>query len=189
MAKANYDAAKSSYDLTLVAKRKAIENADETKAAQKEVADAIKALADARAAVKAELAKNPEYQTLLQKEKAAQNKVDALRQAKARQEEITAAAGEVMRIGGLISAMVRQAEQAQPAVAEATQRVTAANDALAAVKKSSDFALKTDPDLDALNQKYHAAADTLKGLVHVAEVNAQRENDKRAANHSLDPQR
>jgi len=146
--------AKNAYALARADKHREFETSAALKDAQYLIAQCAREVVQARANLLAALATNPAYSTLVQQEKAAQKKVDALKQDNAPQGQIAAAAQEVLQIGGTAGLMQRRAEALDAPLIAATQRLADANSALSRLKEAAE----SDGDLETFRTNVDVAA-------------------------------
>ena len=141
--------------------REEFEYSPELLDAQAEVAVLTREIAAARARIMATLSADPAFKQLSETETAAQKKVDALKKAYGTRDQILAASTEVLRIGGLTSAVQRQAEQADATLATAMRKLVDVNRTLTKLKGTDANARANHPRLADLEKAQKTAAATL----------------------------
>lgn len=127
---------------------------DDWVAAKKALADAKAQYASALKPVLAALQKNAEYQKLLEKRKAAQDTIETLKAAprgsgsadqKAQDDDMSAAAGDMLNSGFALNKMETEARDADPALAAAKDAVDDAKKTFDALEAQVTVAMQSDP--------------------------------------------
>jgi len=127
---------------------------DDWVAAKKALADARAQYAAALRPVMAALQKNAEYQKLMERRKAAQDTIETLKAAprgsgsadqKAQDDDMSAAAGEMLNAGFALNKMESDARDADPALAAAKDAVDDAKKTFDALEAQVTAAMQSDP--------------------------------------------
>ena len=146
--------------------RAAFESGDEWKAANDNCQAARDAYHAASTNVTAALKTRPDYVAAVAAKTKAEDDLDALRNAGATGDQISAAADNAMTARTAVTQIESTASTSDPTVVDAKAKLTAANAALAEERKKEELAVQADPDWQAAKKQYDDAKANAAALAN-----------------------